>query len=293
MTINEMMKKKKEYGFSCDYIASESRVPVSTVRKIFSGVTPTPRQSTLEALRHFFEKKCTEDHDKKHTGNDMFSYLEKLAIEDGEDISYVCEDETPYWPTVGTGALKIEAYNNKTIADYLALPKGVRVELIDGVFYDMAAPTSYHQRIGSLIEHTIDNYIDSNNGECVPFIAPVDVQLDCDDKTVVQPDVLVVCDRKKITRQRIVGAPDFIVEVMSESNWYHDTKRKLWKYKNAGVREYWIVMPRNMKILVYHFEKSDIPREYSFADEVPIGIWNGKCKIDFEKIYKKIGFMME
>ena len=293
MTIDEMMKKKKEYGFSCDYIASESGVPVSTVRKIFSGVTPTPRQSTLEALRNFFEKLCIEDHDKKEPGKDMFNYYDKSAIEDVEDINYVCEDETPYWPTNGTGALKIEPYNNKTIADYLALPEGVRVELIDGVFYDMAAPTSYHQRIGYLIEHDLDDYIDSNNGECVPFNAPVDVQLDCDDKTMVQPDVLVVCDRKKITGLRIVGAPDLIVEVMSESNWYHDTQRKLWKYKNAGVREYWIVMPRQMKIRVYYFEKSDIPKEYTFNDEVPVGIWGGKCKVDFKKIYKKISFMME
>ena len=293
MTIDEMMEKKKEYGFSCDFIASESGVPVSTVRKIFSGVTPTPRQSTLESLRLFFEKKCAENHDKKDTGNDMFSYLEKLALEDGEDISYVCEDEVPYPPMDGTGALKIEEYNNKTIFDYLALPKGIRVELIDGVFYDMAAPTSFHQRIGDIIETVLDDFIDKNNGSCVPFTAPVDVQLDSDDKTMVQPDVLVVCDRKKITGPRIVGAPDFIIEIMSESSWYHDTKRKLWKYKKAGVREYWIVMPRKMKILVYYFEKSDIPREYSFDDEVPVGIWGEKCKVDFKKIYKKISFMIE
>ena len=293
MTIDEMLKKKKEYGFSCDFIASESGVPVSTVRKIFSGVTPTPRQSTLESLRLFFEKKCAENHDIKDTGNDMFSYLKKLAIEDGEDISCVCEEESPYRSTDGTGALKIEEYNNKTIDDYLALPKEVRVELIDGVFYDMAAPTSYHQRIGYLIERYLDDYIDSNNGECVPFNAPVDVQLDSDDKTVVQPDVLVVCSREKITGPRIVGAPDFIVEVMSESSWYHDTQRKLWKYKNAGVREYWIVMPSKLKILVYFFEKSDIAREYSFDDEVPVGIWDGKCKVDFKKIYNKISFMMQ
>lgn len=293
MTVNEMMEKKKEYGFSCDYIASESGVPVSTVRKIFSRVTPTPRKNTLEALRLFFKKLCFEDHTQKEPGKDISGYLDNSDLEGGENVSFVHEDETPYRLTNGTGALKIESYNNKTIADYLALPEGVRVELIDGVFYDMAAPTSYHQRIGYLIERDLDDFIDSNNGECVPFNAPVDVQLDSDDKTMVQPDVLVVCDRKKITGPRIVGAPDFIVEVMSESNWYHDTQRKLWKYKNAGVREYWIVMPSKKKILVYCFEKSDIPREYSFDDEVPVGIWGGKCKVDFKKIYKKISFMME
>ena len=253
MTIDEMIARKKEYGYTCEYISEKSGVPVSTVRKIFSKNTPAPRMGTLEALRTFF---------------------------------------ADYYAANGTSAIKIEEYNNKTIDDYLALPEGVRVELIDGVFYDMAAPSSIHQRIGDLIGYEFNAYIDKNNGECVPFTAPTDVQLDCDDKTIVQPDVLVVCDRDKITKPRIVGAPDLIVEVLSDSNWYHDTHRKLWKYKKAGVKEYWIVMPNSLKILVYYFEKSDFPTEYGFGNEIPVGIWDGKCKVDFKKIYDKISFML-
>ena len=280
MTIDEMIARKKEYGYTCEYISEKSGVPVSTVRKIFSKNTPAPRMGTLEALRRFFEASIN------YRSNN--SYL----TENDHGISLVNEPAADYYAANGTSAIKIEEYSNKTIDDYLALPEGVRVELIDGVFYDMAAPTSIHQRIGGLIAFDFNAYIDKNNGECVPFTAPTDVQLDCDDKTMVQPDVLVVCDRNKITKPRIVGAPDLVVEVLSDSNWYHDTHRKLWKYKKAGVREYWIVMPNSLKILVYYFEKSDFPTEYSFDDVIPVGIWDEKCKVDFKKIYDKISFML-
>ena len=279
MTIEEMKAKKKEYGLSCEYIAVKSGVPVSTVRKIFSGITPTPRRITLETLCNFFNSFGEPN-------------ITDTFIEGNPEHNFVCEDYGEYEVADGTAALKIEDYSNKTLDDYLALPEGIRVELIDGVFYDLEAPTTIHQRIGMTIARQFEDYNDANDGSCVPFIAPTDVQLDSDDKTIVEPDVLVVCDRNKITKPRIVGAPDFIVEVLSPSNWYHDTQRKLWKYKQAGVREYWIVMPEQMKIHVYEFEKSDKPMIYSFEDEIPVGIWNGKCKVDFKKVYDKISFML-
>ena len=179
----------------------------------------------------------------------------------------------------------------KTVSDYLALPDEVRVELIDGVFYDMAGPAFDHQFIAASIYTVFRNHIDDNNGSCIPIIAPFDVQLDRDDKTMVQPDVMIVCDRAKITRPKLYGEPDLIVEVLSPSNWYNDMVRKLRKYKNAGVREYWIVIPDHKKVLVYEFEKSSDPVEYTFNDLVPVGIWNGACKVDFSKISEKITFL--
>jgi Uma2 family endonuclease len=175
--------------------------------------------------------------------------------------------------------------------DYIRLPEGTRVELIDGKFYDMAAPTTVHQGIGFEICYQLKNYVTENGGKCVPFIAPTDVQLDCDDKTMVQPDVLVVCDRSKITRERVVGAPDLVVEIVSPSNVITDVLIKLYKYKNAGVREYWIVFPDEKMVMVYNFEQGTSPVEYTFADSIPVGIWDGKCKIDFERIYDQIGFL--
>ena len=137
------------------------------------------------------------------------------------------------------------------------------------------------------------SFIKNNKGKCVPFIAPTDVQLDRDNKTMVQPDALVVCDRDKITRERIVGAPDLVVELLSESNWYHDMVLKRRKYQNAGVREYWVVVPDKLTVLVYDFENHPDPVEYTFSDKIPVGIWGGKCEVNFKEIYDEIAFLLE
>lgn len=213
---------------------------------------------------------------------------ELTGYKTGDEVGMVAEEMVGYSTTDGSSAMDLSSNADKTLEDYLALPDDERVEMIDGVFYDMAAPTTVHQRISFLLGMKLENFIIKNKGACTSFVAPVDVQLDCDDKTIVEPDVFVVCDRNKITKPRVVGAPDFVAEVLSPSNWYHYTVRKLLKYKNAGVREYWIVMPENRKILVYFFEKSPDPVEYSFEDEIPVGIWDGKCKVDFKEIFESI-----
>ncbi len=173
---------------------------------------------------------------------------------------------------------------DKTLEDYLALPEGARVEMINGEFYDMAAPTTEPQDIAGELFVELKNHVRKYGGSCHPFIAPVDVQLDSDDKTMVQPDVMIVCDKNKITKPRIVGAPDFIAEVLSLTNIFMDTAIKLSKYKKAGVREYWVISPELEKVLVNVFERDDAPKEYTFDDDIPVAIWNGECVINFRKL---------
>ena len=137
------------------------------------------------------------------------------------------------------------------------------------------------------------NFVAKNGGCCKPYISPVDVQLDRDDKTMVQPDVIVVCDRDQITKARIVGAPSLVVEVLSPSSRYMDMVRKPKKYRNAGVREYWMIFPEEQKVLVYLFGQWEDgqaaePLEYTFADKVPVGIWDNKCEVDFVDFAKEI-----
>ena len=117
-----------------------------------------------------------------------------------------------------------------TIEDYRKLPEDERAELIDGTIYDMAAPLSVHQLLASKIYSSLAGYIEKNQDACIPMFAPVDVQLDQDDKTMVQPDLMIVCDRKKLTRQGVFGAPDFIIEILSESTRKKDSYLKLMKY---------------------------------------------------------------
>lgn len=172
----------------------------------------------------------------------------------------------------------------KTLKDYLALPEGARTELIDGEFYDMASPTSVHTSIASLIWHELFNHIMKNNGSCRPFHAPIDVQLDCNDQTMIQPDVFVICDKDKKVFPWVIGAPDFIVEVVSPSNRKMDVIIKKLKYEKAGVREYWIVFPEEKRVTAYLFEKNEV-HHYTFSDMIPVGIWDGRCTIDFSEIY--------
>ena len=191
------------------------------------------------------------------------------------------------------------AYNAKkqqgeyTIEDYYALPDDKRMELIDGVFYDMAAPSNIHQIIAAQIYRYIFDFIYSQSGRCVPRIAPADVNLGKDDKTMVQPDVMVVCDRNKIQRQKINGAPDMVVEIISESTRMKDSSVKLMKYKEAGVREYWLVDPDKKLVVVYEFEHEKYPVIYGFDDVVSVGIFGSECRVNFPAIYEQIEFLYD
>ncbi|MBQ7920465.1 MAG: Uma2 family endonuclease [Lachnospiraceae bacterium] len=95
-----------------------------------------------------------------------------------------------------------------TLEDYYALPEDMRVELIDGSFYNMTAPRVIHQELLFETARMLANQIEERGGSCKVFVAPVDVRLDCDDKTMVQPDVIILCDMDKIEEWGINGAPD-------------------------------------------------------------------------------------
>ncbi len=190
-------------------------------------------------------------------------------------------------------AYGVKRQGEYTLEDYYAIPDERRVELIDGVIYDMAAPTFAHQQIGFLIGWQLKNFVSKKKGTCIPGVAPIDVQLDCDDKTMVQPDVIVICDRDKVINRCVYGAPDFVVEVLSPSTSKKDSLLKLRKYKDAGVREYWMVDPDKKKVVVYDWSKSEIPTVYGFDAKVPVGIFGGECEVDFAEIYQEIEFLYE
>ena len=136
------------------------------------------------------------------------------------------------------------------------------------------------------------NYIRGNKGECVPIVSPIDVQLDCDEKTMVQPDVIILCDRNKLVKRGgVYGAPDLVIEVLSPSTRKKDMIKKNQKYMDAGVKEYWMVDPDRKKVMVYLYDDPDIIYTYTFDDEVPVGIFQGECKINFAEIYDYIAFM--
>ena len=255
MTIEEMKNRKIELGLSNETIARMSGVPFSTVQKVFSGKTAAPRQATIEALEKVLKKTPA-----------------------GEDFQTgaLSEAAVPY------GAKKQGEY---TLEDYYAIPDDRRVELIDGEIFDMGAPTVRHQIIIGELHILFRECIESHGKDCRVLLSPCDVQLDNDEKTMVQPDLLVMCHEYDRNGICIKGAPDLTIEILSDSTRSKDLLLKTYKYKNAGVREYWIVDPKNKEVLVYDFSDEDLqPEKYGFTDEIPIHISDGECRIDFNRV---------
>ena len=183
----------------------------------------------------------------------------------------------------------MESAQSKTYTeeDYYNLPEDVRAELIDGQIYYMSAPNRIHQEILMFLSKMIANYIDSKKGTCKVYPAPFAVKLfENNDKTIVEPDISVICDPKKLTDRGCDGAPDWIIEIVSPGTASHDYIRKLNLYADAGVREYWIVDPREEKVLVYRLAEEEIKVEpHSFQEKVKAGIFEDLW-IDFQEVVK-------
>lgn len=171
-----------------------------------------------------------------------------------------------------------------TESDYYALPEDERAELIDGQIYYQAAPSRVHQKVLNAVNNTIYNYLKSKNGSCEVYPAPFAVKLKEDRKTIVEPDISVICDRNKLTDKGCTGAPDWIIEIVSPGNSSHDYIRKLNLYADAGVREYWIVNPMKQTIFVYHLEETKFEvNTFTFQDKIKANIYDDLW-IDFKEI---------
>ena len=177
-------------------------------------------------------------------------------------------------------ALRTEKHD--TYADYLQWPDDARYELIDGEAFLMSpAPLVEHQEVAGELFRQLANQLDGQ--PCRPYIAPVDVRLPRKDEadaaidTVVQPDVLVVCDPHKIDRRGVRGAPDWVLEVLSPSTAAHDQIAKRRTYERAGVREYWLVHPGDRTLTVYLLDNGQYgrPEIYELKDATPIGVLPG------------------
>ena len=169
MTLEEMREKKKERGYSLEYLATLSDVPLSTLRKIFSGQTRSPRRETMERLTAVLQDRrssCGDGNYEKGTSGAVENKPAYAAA--AREIPYTGED--------------IEQ-GRYTIDDYYALPEERQCELIDGVFYDMASPPVVHQLIAGYLYHQLMTFAEKSCAQCRPYIAPLDVQLDKDNRT--------------------------------------------------------------------------------------------------------------
>lgn len=172
--------------------------------------------------------------------------LEKGRGKD-KDISYKMDVNMLM---VSESASVSQAERIYTYEDYLNWPEDERVELIDGQIYDMAAPTKRHQELLGRLYIRFGNYLDGKS--CDVYFAPFDVRIDLDlgKDSVVQPDLVVICDDEKLDEQGLNGAPDLVIEVLSKSTASRDRVVKYHKYLAAGVKEYWLVDPVLEEVVV-------------------------------------------
>lgn len=181
------------------------------------------------------------------------------------------------------GFTMIKGGKGYTIADIEALPEGERAELIDGEMFRMDAPTWTHQRLVLKLSARIDQYIDEKKGSCKVLPAPFAVYIKKDKINCVEPDISVICDEEKKSEKGCQGAPDWTIEILSPSSVKMDCERKVKLYREAGVREYWIVDPEAESVTVYDFEHDKEPVQYSFSERIQAGI--------FEDLYLQISEM--
>lgn len=255
MNIDQLKKRKKELGLSNAALAELSGVSLGSINKIFAGHSVNPRVETVKALER------------------------ALGMKRMEPKTYDLDPETTI---LQDSAAEYKVLH--TVKDVEALPEDKRVELIDGVLYDMAGVTVLHQKIVGFIHANLYSYIKEKGGPCEVFFSPLDVQLDKDEYTLLEPDVFIICDRSKDIKKRIWGAPDWVAEVISPSTKFKDYITKSQKYMNAGVREYWIVDAAAGKVTVYSKNGEDFNMEvYPLSVPVPVGIYDD-LKLDLSWI---------
>ncbi|MCL1917385.1 MAG: Uma2 family endonuclease [Peptococcaceae bacterium] len=175
-----------------------------------------------------------------------------------------------------------------TYADYAGWDDSVRYELIEGMAYMMTAPSWIHQSISMSLATQIHNFL--HGKPCKVFAAPFDVRLNADgnDDTVVQPDLVVICDRSKLSGSGCLGAPDMVVEILSPSNARYDILVKFQQYQKAGVREYWIVDPERRVLSVHVMENGKyFSNTYGDTDIVPVHILEG-CQITMQDVFEAV-----
>jgi len=172
--------------------------------------------------------------------------------------------------------------------DYAGWDDDERCELIDGVIYMLSSPSQAHQEIGGELFWQLRGFLKEKL--CKVFQAPFDVCLNSagdKDNTVVQPDIVIVCDKSKLDGKRCNGAPDMVIEILSASTSKRDMVIKFKKYLQAGVREYWIVDPDRKVVSVNILNNGNyIAHAYGDEDIVPVHVLEG-CKIDMKDVFSE------
>ena len=267
-------------------------LPQGTVSKILTGETKNPSYLTIEKLADTIEKQEMLERLRAYQ-EAMHRYFTEHPEDAGDQKKFEkiyreenhLEHHVPIPFAVPQADLSLYHGNlalhdrRMTASELHKLGEGRECQLINGdlIVAEMAGVS--HQRMVRKLGRLISEFIESRHGSCEVFDVGVNVYLDEDEYTLVIPDIAVVCDPDQICEKGVMGAPDWVIEVVSMSTKQTDYHKKLHKYMDAGVREYWIVdIDRSMVSVCINGEPMQIAI-YSFDEEIPVGIYDGALSI--------------
>ena len=283
MNLQEMRECKRALGYSNETLAELSGVPLATVQKVLSGITKSPRQKTVEALSKVLGagmpagRPAISNYSVQIRRGDSPSGMEDKTEIVNESARLI---RTESYPEVFTGIRSVVREDDRpnTIEDIYALPDGTRAELIDGRLYYIPTPTRTHQKITGEMYLAAAAYIKAHHKECEVYIAPFGVYLNGDDSLYVEPDLSIIRDTSRLSERGCMGAPDWIIEVVSAPSRKTDYAVKLNKYRQSGVKEYWIVDPSLRTVLTYVFDDNRDVEDadlYPFEAEIESSLFEG------------------
>ncbi|MCR5475239.1 MAG: Uma2 family endonuclease [Lachnospiraceae bacterium] len=299
MDITDLKARKKTLKLTTKDIAYRADLPFGTVSKVFTGETKNPSYVTIEKIERVIVTeemkarleayvKAFTDYLEEHPDEDVdrADFERHYRKEHGlSNVPIAFAKEEDGIILHGSNALKRP--DLATINELHLLGEGRNYELLDGHIIYNETPSHTHQRIVRSLGKIIDSYIETNDGNCEVFDTGFNVRLNEDDYTLVIPDLFVLCDKSKLTEAAVLGAPEWVIEVVSRSTRSYDYKEKMHKYMSAGVKEYWVVDPDKNRVVAFTEGEPMQISMYGPGEIIPVHIYDGDLKIAIEEILNR------
>lgn len=181
--------------------------------------------------------------------------------------------------------------NKITYSEFLELDKDCEklMEFIDGEVYLQASPSTGHQRISRKLSTIFDLYFSGKT--CEPFVAPFNIILPvkATDQNKVIPDLSVICDKSGLNENNYIGIPTLIIEILSPSTAWIDISKKFHLYQTNGVKEYWIISPKNSDIQIFNLDKDGFYGEPStfYGNSIAVSTFFEELKVNLKDLFKE------
>lgn len=296
MDVSDLKERKKRLKLTSARLADLAGLPVSTVSKIMTGETKNPSYVTVEKLDRALSREEMMSRLKAYR-DALFAYMKEHPEDPVDQRQFEKKYRREHHLTNAPLPFAVpedqkETFGNLALWDHERVTTGVlheigedkMIELLDGHLIFNEAPSLSHQMLVQKLGKKIDRFIEEHHGKCRMFNVGVNVYPDEEEETLLIPDLAILCDDAKLFEGGIMGAPDWVIEVVSESTRHRDYNEKMHKYMCSGTREYWIVDAATERVTTYIAGEPMMVYIYSFEDAVPVRIYEGALKIRMNEI---------